>query len=403
MSGWLRGILVAALYVSVFGCATPAPTAPKAAAPAPVTQPSAVQAPPAAPVTANPSTQPPVVTEAVPAPAPLVSAPLPAIGTEPAVPHIALLLPLNSPVFAKAADAVQQGFLAAAGKEVNGLPIHVYPCNDEGTEVVALYHKALRAGAVAVAGPLTRNGVAALAATGPITTPTLALNLVDDTRTDQLYFFGLPPETEARQAAERATTAGLLSATVVSTNSPLSKRLAQAFSDEWQREGGILLAGIIYDGDPTPLKDLSQEPGTSVFLAAEPDKARLIRPYINSAIPVYATSQVFSGNTNTLTNYDLADVRFFDMPWLLQPDHPAVMIYPHVVPPMTPDMERLYALGIDSYRLLQVMYQHNPANVLPLDGVTGKISRNGHVFQREGILAVMRQGLGVPVEGKSRQ
>ena len=89
-----------------------------------------------------------------------------------------------------------------------------------------------------------------------------------------------------------------------------------------------------------------------------------MRPYINSAIPVYATSQVFSGNTNTLTNYDLADVRFVDMPWMLQPDHPAVMIYPRVVPAVTPDLERLYALGIDAYRLLQVLYQHNPANRL---------------------------------------
>ena len=121
-----------------------------------------------------------------------------------------------------------------------------------------------------------------------------------------------------------------------------------------------------YDGDPTPLKELSQDPGNSVFLAAELDKARLIRPYINAAIPVYATSQVFSGNTSTLTNYDLADVHFFDMPWMLQPDHPAVMIYPHVVPAMAPEMERLYALGIDSYRLLQVLFEHNPANVLPL-------------------------------------
>ena len=388
--------------MSVFGCATPATTAPKTAAPAPGAQPPAVQAPPSVPVTAKP-VQPAVVPEAVPAPAPLVSTPLPAIGAEPASPHIALLLPLNSAVFAKAADAVQQGFLAAAGKEANGLPVRVYPCKDEGAEVVALYQKALRAGAVAVAGPLTRNGVAALAAQGQITTPTLALNLVDDTRTDRLYFFGLPPETEARQSAQRATTAGLLSATVVSTNSPLSRRLAQAFSDEWQREGGILQAGIVYDGDPTPLKELSQEPGNSVFLAAEPDKARLIRPYINSAIPVYATSQVFSGNTSTLANYDLADVRFFDMPWLLQPDHPAVMIYPHVIPAMPVEMERLYAFGIDAYRLLLVLYEHSPENVLPLDGVTGKISRSGHVFQREGVLAVMRQGLGVPVESKSHQ
>lgn len=333
--------------------------------------------------------------------APIVAPALPA-PTEPRVPHIALILPLKSPAFAKAADTVRQGFFAAASKEVNGLPVRVYPCADESTEVVALYLQALSNGAVAVAGPLTRNGVAALAANPSLNTPTLAMNMLEGSRTDQLYFFGLPAETEARQSAQRATNAGILSATVVSTNTVLSKRLAQAFSEEWQRAGGILQAEIVYAGDPTPLKELSQEPGNSVFLAAEIDKARLLRPYINAAIPVYATSQVFSGNTNTLTNYDLADVRFVDMPWMLQPDHPAVMIYPHVVPPMSPDMERLYALGIDSYRLLQILFEHNRANVLPLDGVTGKITLNGHTFQREGAIAIMRQGQGVVIESKWR-
>jgi outer membrane PBP1 activator LpoA protein len=322
--------------------------------------------------------------------------------TEPRVAHIALILPLKSPSFAKAADTVRQGFFAAASKEINGLPVRVYPCSDEASEVVALYKQALSNGAVAVAGPLTRGGVAALAANTDLMTPTLALNMLDNNRTDQLYFFGLPAETEARQSAMRATNAGILSATIVSTNTPLTKRLAQAFADEWQRAGGILQGEIVYNGDPTPLKELSQDPGNSVFLAAEIDKARLLRPYINAAIPVYATSQIFTGNTNTLVNYDLADVRFVDMPWMLQPDHPAVMIYPRIVPAMSPDMERLYALGIDSYRLMQVLLARNPSGALPLDGVTGKLSLYGHVFQREGVLAIMRQGQGVVIESKWR-
>lgn len=330
------------------------------------------------------------------------SAPVAAPPIEPPSPHIALLLPLKSATFAKAADAVKQGFFAAAGKETNGLPIRIYPCADETTEAMALYQQALSNGAVAVAGPLTRNGVAALASNVELMTPTLALNTMDSTRTDQLYFFGLPAETEARQSAQRATSAGFLSAIIVSTNTPLSKRLAQAFSDEWQRAGGIVHSEIVYSGDPTPLKELPIEPGNSVFMAAEVDKARLLRPYIDSILPVYATSQIFSGNNNTLVNYDLADVRFVDMPWLLQPDHPAVMIYPRATTPLTSDMERLYALGIDAYRLLQVLFEHNAVNTLPLDGVTGKITLVGHQFQREGTLAIMRQGQGVPVDSKPR-
>jgi outer membrane PBP1 activator LpoA protein len=399
---WSRGLLIAALYVSVFGCATAPVETPKPASATQVPAAPVVQVP-AAPVITPPASEPASATApqaavitAVPLlPAPIVTPVLPA-PTEPRARHIALILPLKSPSFAKAAETVRQGFLAAANKETNGLPVRVYPCANESTEVVALYRQALSNGAVAVAGPLTRPGVAALAAYSSLTTPTLALNMLDGTRTDQLYFFGLPGETEARQSAQRATAAGILSATVVSTNTPLSKRLAQAFSDEWQRAGGILQPEIIYNGDPTPLKELSQDPGNSVFLAAEIDKARLLRPYISSTIPVFATSQIFTGNANTLTNYDLADVRFVDMPWMLQPDHMAVMIYPHATPALSPDMERLYALGIDAYRLLQVLSEHDPANVLPLDGVTGKISLMGHVFQREGVLAIMRQGQGVP-------
>jgi outer membrane PBP1 activator LpoA protein len=387
---WLRGLLIAALYVSVFGCATAPSTSPSVPAPAPV-QPTAPVEP-----------QSPVVTPVEPETAPIVSPISPVQPATPTVPHIALLLPLNSPIFAKAADAVQQGFLAAASKEVNGLPVRVYPCKDEATEIVAVYQQAIREGAVAVAGPITRNGVAALAANPSIITPTLALNMVDDSRTDHLYFFGLPAEAEARQSAQRATAAGLLSATIVSTNTPLSKRLAQAFATEWQRDGGIIQAEIVYTGDPTPLKELPLDPGNSVFLAAEADQARLLRPYIDATLPVYATSQVFAGNTRTLTNYDVADVRFVDMPWMLQPDHPAVMIYPRSATPLPPDMDRLYALGIDAYRLLQVIFEHHESRSLPLDGVTGKISLTAHTFQREAIPAIMKQGLGVPLDSKSR-
>jgi hypothetical protein len=195
----------------------------------------------------------------------------------------------------------------------------------------------------------------------------------------------------------------LLSAAIVSTNTPLSKRLAQAFADEWQRAGGIIQSEIVYTGDPTPLKELPLVPGNSVFLAAEATQARLLRPYIDATLPVYATSQVFAGNNRTLTNYDLSDVRFVDMPWMLQPDHPAVMIYPRSTTPLAPDYERLYALGIDSYRLLQVIFRYAEASSLPLDGVTGRITLNRHTFQREAIYAIIKQGMGVPVGNKYGQ
>ena len=80
------------------------------------------------------------------------------------------------------------------------------------------------------------------------------------------------------------------------------------------------------------------------------------------------------------------------MPWLLQPDHPAVMIYPRANPPLPADRERLYALGIDSFRLIQLMLAHQINNALPLDGVSGQIQLSGHNFQHLAIPAVFAQG-----------
>ncbi|MDD2929936.1 MAG: penicillin-binding protein activator [Sideroxydans sp.] len=383
---WLRGLLIAALYVSVFGCATP----PQSAAPAP------------APVTGQPVEEAPAVeTGAVDIEQPEVMPVLPRLA-EGAEHHIALILPLRSPVYGRAAEAVQLGFLSAAEEQPNELPVRIYSANDEKFEVAELYRQALAQGALAVAGPLTRNGVAALAENTALPVPTLALNLLETERTDQLYFFGLPPESEARQAARWAASNGLLTATVVRTGSTLSKRLAQAFEEEWQRTGGFLWPEIVYEGDPSEIRLLGGEAGSMVFLASEPDQARMIRPYIFSDIPVYATSQIFTGNGNNLVNYDLAEIRFFDMPWVIQPDHPAVMVYPRVEPPYPLDMERLYALGVDAYRMLQVLYHHNTANALPLDGVTGKLTLAGNQVKREGVKSILRNGQGMTMEAALR-
>jgi outer membrane PBP1 activator LpoA protein len=136
-----------------------------------------------------------------------------------------------------------------------------------------------------------------------------------------------------------------------------------------------------------------------VFLAADMDKARLIRPYLNPNIPVYGTSQLFRGNSDALVNYDLNEIRFIDMPWLLQLDHPAVMIYPHAIPPLDIDRERLYALGIDAYRLIQVMLSSKLEAALPLDGVTGRISMgSNNQLQREPVLALFKLGRGLTPE-----
>lgn len=308
------------------------------------------------------------------------------------VPHIALLLPLQSEIFSPAAEAVQQGFLAATSVQAHGLPVRVYGCADESSDIVALYRQAIANGARAVVGPLTRNGVGTLAAEQFIPVPTLALNMAETTPARQLYFFGMAAEAEAKQVAQLARQQGLHQAIIIAAHAPLAKRLQFAFEEEWIGTGGAVLREIEFNDDPAVFADVAAMPDTLIFLAADAAMARLIRPYLPNKLPIYATSQIFVGNGDTLINYDLNDIHFVDMPWLLQADHPAVTAYSRAIPPLSADRERLYALGIDAFRLIQLLLADKVEAALPLDGASGHIELNGHTFQRTSIPAVFVQG-----------
>lgn len=427
-SFWL--LILATLYVSA--CATATREKPAPVVPAPVTTP--VVTTPAAP--GEPVITPitPSTIDITPLPPGMPAPPVP----DQFAPHIALILPLKSGVFAPSANAVQQGFLAAAMSQARSFPVRIYSSTDESKDAVEIYRQAQANGAVAVAGPLTRSGVALLAGYTNITIPTLALNTTEQkSESDKLYYFGLIPETEARQVAQFAYAAKLRDATIINTGTALSKRLAIAFADEWKKLGGNINAEVVYkEGDdtnlllnlpvapwlvepePTPPVTVISEagevsttspkrtgppplaPGNIVFLAGDNKQARLIRPYLNPSLPVYGTSQLFNINADTFVNYDLNDIRFVDMPWLLQPDHPAVMIYPRAATPLDTDKERLYAFGIDAYRLLQILLNQKLLKALPMDGVTGRIHLSDpHLFQRDAVPGVFRYGRGLTPEG----
>jgi outer membrane PBP1 activator LpoA protein len=107
-----------------------------------------------------------------------------------------------------------------------------------------------------------------------------------------------------------------------------------------------------------------------VFLALDHDEARAIRAYLG-ANATYATSSVYAGERGPLAAFDLANVTFVDMPWLIEPDHPAVMGYPRPEPGAA-EFERLRALGIDAWRIAQLLL--SGARSLKLDGVTGELT-----------------------------
>ncbi|MEI7456878.1 MAG: penicillin-binding protein activator [Nitrosomonadales bacterium] len=307
---------------------------------------------------------------------------------QPPVPHIALLLPLDAPGLGSAARAVQQGIIAAM--QNTGLPVRAYSNYDESRSVLAAYKMAIASGAVAVIGPLTRNGIRQLADEKTLPVPTLALNIIDASAPPQLYFFGLAVEAEARQIALLAKKQGRQQAIIITANDPLARRLQFAFEEQWTASGGAILREIEYTGDTMVFADVAANPSTMAFFATDIEKSRTIRPYLPNNMAAYATSQLFSGNKDTLLNFDFDGIRFVDMPWLMQTELPAVAAFPRAYPPLSSDQERLYALGIDAWRLINNLISNKAKQ--PLDGVTGQIRLNGQIFARTALPSLFYQG-----------
>src|SRR5688500_7962156 len=92
-------------------------------------------------------------------------------------PHIALLLPTASPALGKLADAVRQGFVAAATVAGRQAPtVAAIALDNEGPALLEACRQSQAAGAVLVVGGLTRDGAQALAGSECARLPVLALN-----------------------------------------------------------------------------------------------------------------------------------------------------------------------------------------------------------------------------------
>jgi outer membrane PBP1 activator LpoA protein len=292
-------------------------------------------------------------------------------------PHVALILPIASPALGRLADAVRQGFLAAAevaGK--NALPSRIYATADDGPAVLESCKKAQQDGAVLVLAGLTRDGATGLAKSDCPRQPTLVLNQPQDNELPaRMYSISLSAEQDARQAALLAINDGWRSAIVISSPSPLARRVLEAFEREWVRAAGEVRR-LTYSGVPEEAPAIKERiaamNGDMVFLALDQAATLAVRPYISGTLPVYTTSLGVDPRAEATVNVDLEGVRYVDMPWFVQPDHPAVMIYPLPKSAMAVEQERLYALGIDAYRLCSLLLQSD-AKAFSLDGVTGRI------------------------------
>jgi len=308
---------------------------------------------------------------------------------------IVLVLPLASESFRRAAEAVRAGFLAAADA-AKAKPLVIEHGDDD---VLTAFEKAKAAGAGVIVGPLVRDDMKALAASGADLPPTIALNQLDEGTSlpRNVYILTMTIDGEARQLARVARDEGAATVAVIASDTPRQQRFASAFNAEWILAGGDAPVMFRFDPSPDVLRLLKRELGKGfdvALLAVDaPDAARL-KPYLGS-IPSYTSSEVNERQSPDVLR-DLDNVRFVEIPWLANADGAA--------PPgekrteyTNPALERLYALGMDAFRAAQAFTSGTKPSHLEFDGATGHLSlESTRQFAREGKLMQFRGGRVVP-------
>ena len=350
------------------------------------------------------------------------------------VKQVALLLPLTSE-YTQAAEAVRTGFLAmsTANKDPDKPEIKIYDIGADPLQAPNFYAAAVNDGAQLVVGPLGLEAIDQVVKKSSLVVPTILLGHTDaeiNASDKPVFQFGLPPEQEARQVAERAYLDGRRRAAVLYSNTASGQRMLNAFTDHWQRLGGTLLTAQSYSlgendysesvkrllnitqgearkqaldakfraklkFEPRPRGDID-----CIFLVADAKHGRLIKPQLNyhraSDIPIYSTSYIFSGKGDPIADIDLDGVVFGDMPWILagggkisglrkslQADWP----YAHS------PLDRLYALGVDVYAVIPQLNRMSSENAVRFRGVTGGLSLEHGRLHRQLLWAKFRRGV----------
>lgn len=344
---------------------------------------------------------------------------------------IALLLPLQG-THAKSAQAVRDGFLAAfyANKDSKYKPsIQVYDTSSQ-KNLTNLYRQVVAEGSDFIVGPLTKEEVDAISDNDRPQVPMLALNnSSSNTVHDNIFQFSLSPEMEAQTVASKAWRDGHRNALVIIPKSAWGKRMLKAFETAWHNLGGSIIdveeiqsqadltsgikrllsvdqseiraqqlkqSGLKFTFDPRRRQDIDM-----VFIATNSALARQVKPLLNfyfaANLPAYASSSIFSGKSQPSLDQDLNGIQFCDMPWVLDESIGARSSYKTISQSLPEDFDqyaRLYALGLDAYKVSTQIDQLTTMPNLGISGMTGMLTLDKQQYiQRKLIWASFKKGL----------
>lgn len=324
--------------------------------------------------------------------------------------EIALVLPMQEPL----GRAISEGFLSAyydAIAQGHDVPaVRIYDTSFS-SDVLVSYDEAVEDGVDMIIGPLLKDAVRRMQQSSrPMPVPTLALNYGDLGAVSPagLYQFGLAPEDEIIQAADTAWAAGHRNAAVLTPTGGDYQRIQDTFVNYWTELGGrvVSMDSFVGSGDYSPVIerifsiDASKTRAAQIrnlvpresiqftprrrqdvdfiFLLANPAEGRQIKPTLTlhfaGDVPVYAMPSIYDGGSSAVTNRDLNGVIFNDAPWVLDDRDPLKRSASSTWPAASGPIQRLRAMGVDSYRLYLRLPQMERFPYTRIVGATGMLS-----------------------------
>ena len=336
--------------------------------------------------------------------------------------RIALAMPLHGRL-GKVGQAVVDGFMMArfeAQKTSAMIPyIKVYDTSSLNS-LDGLYRQAAADQIDIIIGPLDKDKVIQLSQKDALTIPTLALNYIPlggrSNVTTNLIQFGLAVEDEASQLADRSLAEGHKRIIVLHQDQPWATKAAQHFSTSWTSLGGEIATQVSFSGAGDHSESITQallinqsherakllkkhlsgsgnkvkfEPRRrqdvdAIVLFALPSDGRQIIPtlafHYAADLPVYASHHIYQGPTSTSRDRDLEKVIFTELPWLIE--QPEIQQKFSQNWPERDRYTRLFAMGVDAYRLFPRLEQLQAFNNSRVHGVTGLLQMNsqGRIF-----------------------
>lgn len=330
--------------------------------------------------------------------------------------RVALMLPLDGEL-AGYGRAVRDGYLATRFAS-NDWSLNVRMYSASGASVVGVYQQAVKEGAQLVVGPLDKPGIEALAALPEHPVPMLALNNIGRTpipdpaaAVPRFTQYGLAPEDEGEDLANRAWHDGHRRMAYIVPGSDIGTRIKTSFEKKWAELGGSLVNAATYGNSVSAYKAAIRETFSlaqsearaahlrrllsrpvvffsrprpdldAIMLVADPVAARQIIPQFRylgvDHLPIYATSQVFSGRVNPAADQDLDSVIFGAMPWSLGArDTDLAQTMRRHWSSFSVSEQTLFAFGVDAYRLTKSLGGLARDQTQQLNGATGELRRD---------------------------